>query len=129
MRRIVYISTANAVTEHDIDCILTTANRRNSQDNVTGFLLYNGRNFLQLVEGGQAPLMNLMSRLARDTRHAGISVLVDEPIGERCCPDWHMHRLRLVDDIAMRRSTLENELPTSLCVYPRQLVQNFAVLN
>ena len=129
MRRIVYISTATELTEHDVDRILTTAVRRNAEDDVTGFLLYNGRNFLQLVEGEQVALMNLMKRLVRDTRHTGLSVLIDEAVTERCCPDWQMHRLRLADDIATRRSTLEAELPPALCIFPRKLVQNFAVLN
>lgn len=129
LRRIVYISTATDLTEHDVARILDTASRRNARDKVSGFLLYNGRNFLQLIEGDQAALMNLMARLARDTRHSGMSILVDEPIDVRCCPDWQMHRLKLADDVATRRETLETDLPAALSVYPRQLVQNFAVLN
>ncbi len=129
MRRIVYISTAVSLPASEIERILESATRNNAVMGITGFLLYNGRNFLQLVEGEQAALLSLMVTLRRDVRHSGVTVMIDEPIAERCCPEWRMHQIRLVDNVVMRRSSLEEELPVLLAPYPRTLVENFAMLN
>lgn len=129
MRRIVYISTAGALTAEDVDRLVESAQRNNAQREITGFLLYNGRNFLQLIEGPQASLMSLMAALARDPRHSGMLTLIDEPIEERSCPSWTMHRMRVPFDVALRREKIDAEIPDLISPHARQLVQNFACLN
>lgn len=129
MRRIVYISTSADLPETEVDRILESALRNNARMGITGFLTYNGRNFLQLIEGDQASLLKLMATLRRDPRHSGVAVMVDEVIAERCCPDWQMHRLRLADNIAVRQSQLTAELPVLLAGENRRIVENFALLN
>ena len=129
MRRIVYISTSADLPETEVDRILESALRNNARMGITGFLTYNGRNFLQLIEGDQASLLKLMATLRRDPRHSGVAVMVDEVIAERCCPDWQMHRLRLADNIAVRQSQLTAELPVLLAGEKRRIVENFALLN
>lgn len=129
MRRFVYISTANNLAEADVDAIVATAQRNNAAKGLTGFLYYNGRNFLQMLEGPEAALRSTIATLARDPRHAGMLKLVDEPVARRSCPDWQMRRLRLTDGSARRRETLAEELPEDLPPVVRELVVNFAVLN
>lgn len=129
MRRIVYISTASVLGEHEINAIVASADRNNPPARLTGFLLYNGRNFLQLLEGGEASLLSMYSSLARDRRHAGMSKLVDEPIADRSCPTWNMRWLRLSEDPLARRSELADELPPSLSPPARLLIESFALLN
>jgi len=129
MRRIVYVSTASGLSAADVAHILESAQRNNAEREITGFLLYNGRNFLQLIEGPKASLMSLMGTLARDPRHSGMLTMVDEPIEERSCPSWSMHHMRLAQDLGVRREHLEAELPLPISLQARQLVQNFAYLN
>ncbi|MGN6497028.1 MAG: BLUF domain-containing protein [Tsuneonella sp.] len=109
--------------------MLESAQRNNSLRSISGFLLYNGRNFLQLIEGAEADLRSLMSTLSRDLRHSGMSVLIDEPIDERSCPRWSMHRIRLSDTVELRRLGLVEEIPGPISAHARKLVENFAVLN
>jgi hypothetical protein len=129
MRRIVYISTSAGLPADEVDRLVTSAQRNNAEREITGFLLYNGRNFLQLVEGKQAALMSLMTTLARDPRHSGMLTLIDEPIVERSCPQWTMHRMRLPFDLATRRVHINAQIPAPISPHARQLVQNFAYLN
>lgn len=129
MRRIIYISTSADLPETEVERILESALRNNARMGITGFLTYNGRNFLQLIEGEQAALLKLMATLRRDPRHSGVAVMVDEVIAERCCPDWQMHRLRLADNIAVRRTQLATDLPALLADDNRRMVENFALLN
>ena len=129
MRRIVYISTAADLSTVEVAQILESAQRNNAQREITGFLLYNGRNFLQLIEGPNAALMSLMSMLRRDPRHSGMLTLIDEPIDERSCAGWSMHHMKLSHDMGLRREHVDAELPMMISTQARQLVQNFAYLN
>lgn len=129
MRRIVYISTAGGLSSADLEHLLESARRNNAQREITGFLLYNGRNFLQLIEGPRASLMSLMATLARDSRHSGVLRLIDEAIEDRSCPGWMMHHMRLSADLDRRRAYIDAELPLPISAQARQLVQNFACLN
>ena len=55
MKRLIYISTAiDTIQESDIDDIVATAQRVNEVQSLTGVLLFNGLNFLQLLEGPQS---------------------------------------------------------------------------
>ena len=129
MRQFTYISTAAALAESDIDAILESAQTRNPLNDITGFLLYNGRNFLQLIEGPRSALMTLMVRLAVDRRHSGIVRLEDHSITKRVCPEWTMHRIQLSESIDRRRDELDQALPPALDAVVRRTVLNFASLN
>lgn len=129
MRRIVYISTAGGLPAAEVDQLVAAAERNNFEREITGFLIYNGRNFLQLIEGPKAALMSLMGTLARDPRHSGMLRLIDEPITQRSCPSWSMHRMRLSLDLTTRRSSIASELPAPVSSHARHLVENFAALN
>jgi hypothetical protein len=129
MRRIIYISTAVGLSPADVAHILESAQRNNAQREITGFLLYNGRNFLQLIEGPKAALISLMGTLRRDPRHSGMLTMIDEAIDERSCPNWSMHHVRLSPSLSLRREHLDAELPVPISAQARQMVQNFASLN
>ncbi|MCP5395696.1 MAG: BLUF domain-containing protein [Sphingomonadaceae bacterium] len=129
VRQLVYISTASNLDAAEVERILEISRKNNAEAGISGFLLYNGRNFLQLVEGEEQALTALYDRLGSDPRHDGMVRLADEPIAERSCPDWQMHQLRLADDVIRRRELLMAELPDKLSRDIRQLVLNFAALN
>lgn len=129
LRQYVYISTAPGLGSEDIDNILESCQRNNLERGITGLLLYNGRNFLQLLEGAENDLRWVMRRISADPRHSGISVLDDMACEQRACPDWTMQRIRLVDDLEQRRDTLEAELPSVLDPQIRRVILNFAALN
>ena len=129
MRQFVYISTAIDPDHVSISTILEQSQRNNPQRDITGFLLFNGRNFLQLVEGPDASLIALMNKLATDPRHGGITRLENLPIDRRACPDWTMQYLKLADSVAQRREKLQTSLPPSLAPEISRVVLNFAVLN
>lgn len=129
MRQYVYVSTAEQLEQDDVAAILASCQRNNSERGVTGLLLYNGRNFLQLLEGSDDDLEWIMRRIELDSRHHGISRLYDEPATERACPDWLMKRIALGDPGAARRERLEAELPATLDPHVRRMILNFAMLN
>ena len=129
MRQYVYVSTAEQLDPDDVSAILASCQRNNAERGVTGLLLYNGRNFLQLLEGQTDDLEWIMRRIELDSRHHGISRLYDEPASERACPDWLMKRVALGDSGEARRERLEAELPANLDPHVRRMILNFAMLN
>ena len=124
-----YISTAPSLSREDVDAILDASARNNPEHGITGLLLYNGRNFLQLLEGEVEDIEALMERIGKDPRHTGVSILHVGTIGERVCPDWAMKRVIIADSISNRRQSLEEELPEGLHEDLRKMILNFAVLN
>jgi hypothetical protein len=124
-----YISTAPSLAREDVEAILATSQRNNGARNVTGLLLYNGRNFLQLLEGEESELVSLMVRISHDPRHTGISMIDRRTVPARVCPDWAMQRIQIADNIERRRELLNKELPTELDTDLHKIIMNFAILN
>jgi hypothetical protein len=124
-----YISTAPTLSRDEVDAILATSARNNPARGITGLLLYNGRNFLQLLEGEEEDLVALMLKITEDARHSGITLLDRRAIEQRTCPDWAMKRVLIAESIASRRDMLDAELPEELAPDLRKMIMNFAVLN
>ncbi len=53
-------------------------------------LLYKDGNFLQVLEGSDTSVTELMETVERDNRHRGVLVLTKKPIQERQFPNWSM---------------------------------------
>jgi hypothetical protein len=124
-----YISTAPSLSRADVESILASSARNNPVHNITGMLLYNGRNFLQLLEGEETELVALMGRITRDPRHTGVSMLDRTVVGERICSDWAMKRVLIAESIENRQKILKEGLPKGLAAQTRKIIMNFAVLN
>jgi hypothetical protein len=124
-----YISTAPTLPREEVDSILATSARNNPARGITGLLLFNGRNFLQLLEGEDGEVSALMETITADPRHSGVSVLDRRAIPARACPDWAMKRVMIAESIANRREMLERDLPQGLDPEIRKMIVNFAVLN
>ncbi len=129
LSQFLYISTAPTLPREELESILATSARNNPERGITGLLLFNGRNFLQLLEGEESEVAGLMERITQDPRHSGVSVLDKRPIAERACPDWAMKRVMIAESIASRREMLERDLPLELDPEVRKMIVNFAVLN
>ncbi|MEM9084987.1 MAG: BLUF domain-containing protein [Pseudomonadota bacterium] len=124
-----YISTAPSLSREEVDAILATSQRNNPARDVTGLLLYNGRNFLQLLEGEESELVSLMVRISHDPRHTGISMIDRKTVEQRACPDWAMRRVMIAESIEKRRELISADLPEGLDAQTRKIITNFVVLN
>ncbi|MGQ7830369.1 BLUF domain-containing protein [Altererythrobacter sp. Z27] len=129
LRQYVYISTADGIGPAEIALILEACQRNNAARGITGLLLYNGRNFLQLLEGDVEDLSWVMRKIEADPRHGGVSIIEDISIATRACPDWLMRHIRIADQVSERRATLDAELPAEIEPNLRRIILNFAALN
>ncbi|GGB15724.1 hypothetical protein GCM10011380_01470 [Sphingomonas metalli] len=102
MHQLLYISTAReqAGAPIDADAILAVSRRNNVRDGVTGLLLYDGRRFLQVLEGEEADVVRVFDRISRDPRHRAIVILSRRTIEAREFGDWSMAFQRRDEDAA-----------------------------
>ncbi|MGJ3232004.1 MAG: BLUF domain-containing protein [Oceanicaulis sp.] len=91
LSRLVYVSTASPALERDaFEAIRATAIARNAASGVTGLLIFNGANFMQLLEGPQDNVDAVFESIRRDPRHHGVVRLMAESAEARACPSWAM---------------------------------------
>lgn len=120
MIQLVYVSTAtNLVSDEEISDILGASRRNNERTGVTGLLLYNGRRFLQALEGEQAAVDETYHRIKGDARHRSVSLISSREIEARMFPDWSMAARKVVaeadeTDLQRQVEAMTEELAPSL---------------
>ena len=92
MRQVVYISSVKPglVNSIDPETILTTSRRNNTRDNVSGLLFFNGKRFLQALEGDDAAVDATYARIQKDPRHYALVILSMREVVTREFGRWTM---------------------------------------
>jgi len=88
--QILYISTVSPKETVDLNAILTVARRNNKALDITGLLMFNGKRFLQVIEGPTASVEQTFARIQRDSRHRAHVVLSRKAVDRREFGDWSM---------------------------------------
>ena len=83
-------STTKLMTEHDLEQILTKSRTANAERNVTGVLLYNNGDIMQVLEGEQEAVLQIYEKIKLDVRHRDVTALGDGPIKARNFSQWAM---------------------------------------
>jgi hypothetical protein len=90
-----YVSAApRDLREDELVAILEVSRRDNAICGVTGVLAYHDRGFVQVLEGPEAAVEDLLARIARDPRNTGMSVFDRSRAGGRVFGGWSMGWLR-----------------------------------
>ena len=91
MFELVYFSSANPdLTSTGIANILNTARNFNSENNISGCLIYSNNEFLQILEGDKEIVQDLFTRIKKDKRHRNVILLTENSKEERMFPKWDM---------------------------------------
>jgi Sensors of blue-light using FAD len=94
--RIVYVSTAQpGLTDSDIEDLLNVTQSNNDERYLTGYLVHNGPNFMQLLEGPFNEVDEVYGRILRDRRHTGVVRITAEWAEHRVFPNWSMNYFRV----------------------------------
>ncbi len=87
----VYASVATREFSRDqLDDLLRQSRRNNGASDVTGMLLYRDGRFIQVLEGPEKTVRDLLAVIKADTRHEKVRVLLEEHLTERTFADWTM---------------------------------------
>lgn len=91
MLSVIYVSVADPlIGEQDIAALLVQARRNNQRDALTGALIFNGHNFLQLLEGPGDKVDACLAVIRDDPRHSGMVEIRRREIAERAFAEWTM---------------------------------------
>ncbi|EIC21424.1 phosphate-starvation-inducible PsiE family protein [Thiorhodovibrio frisius] len=91
MIQLVYISAATApMSKQDLKDLLQYCRQHNPQIGVTGMLFYGNGTFLQVLEGEEQVIDELLDTIEQDPRHTGLQVIQRKAITEREYADWSM---------------------------------------
>ncbi|WP_108869716.1 BLUF domain-containing protein [Aquimarina aquimarini] len=94
MKGIVYVSKAiedfTPVTLHQL---AEFASNCNEEHEITGYLYFEKKYFLQYIEGEKGAINRLINNIKNDARHEVLNVQISTDIKERKFPTWHMQQL------------------------------------
>ena len=91
LHQITYISTARpTLLLADVEAILETSRRRNRADEITGLLIFDGKRFLQAIEGPYQAIEETFGRIAADPRHRALVKLSTRSVETREFGPWAM---------------------------------------
>lgn len=91
MKQIIYSSTAAENVDFDaINHLLTQCVSKNNEFGISGMLVFDGKQFLQCIEGDEAQVKQLEENIFRDTRHQNIHLIGEKEITIRLFSQWSM---------------------------------------
>jgi hypothetical protein len=96
--RLMYASrVADGVDPDELLAILRKSKINNPAQGITGVLCgcLNERIFMQVLEGGRAPVNRLYNKLIVDPRHHDVQLMSYEEIGERRFAGWSMGQVNM----------------------------------
>lgn len=79
-----------ALSDEQKQELLEGARQHNSENGITGMLLYFDMVFFQVLEGPEDSLRALYAKIQNDPRHQDVTAHVDEAVSERLFPSWSM---------------------------------------
>ena len=117
--QLVYRSTAvRHLDPSDLLAMLTRSRVNNERCGITGMLLYQAGEFLQMLEGDEQAVRERYDVIARDDRHKWVSLVLTSPTSKRDFPDWTMGFRDLEEGATPARGWTafldEADLPASL---------------
>ncbi|MCL2914614.1 BLUF domain-containing protein [Shewanella corallii] len=88
---LIYISReAEVMTAEALANLLSSAREFNVSKQITGMLLYRDGCFMQVLEGAKADICELFEKIAKDSRHEKVDLLVLEAAERRYFEEWSM---------------------------------------
>lgn len=91
MEYLVFISTAKKLmSDAELLDLLQSVRVKNTENNITGMLLYGDGTFMQVLEGEKEDIRNTYNAIQADTRHRNIIVMITGLLNERVFSKWSM---------------------------------------
>lgn len=123
LKTLTYTSRARLdLTDDELNDIHQTARHINALDGITGLLLFDGSRFLQIVEGAEPAIDNLVERLRGDRRHSAFEVRDERFVERRSFDCWLMELVRVSAGYRDARAEVESILPAEVAAPVRELV-------
>lgn len=102
------------LTDEDLAAIVQTARQLNALNSITGLLIFNGTHFLQVIEGPEPSIEELVTRLRQDDRHHHLEIRDQHGVEQRSFPDWSMELVRVQSQFFEAKDAISRALPSGL---------------
>jgi hypothetical protein len=123
LRSLIYTSVASAgLSDEAVVDIHNSARAFNGLDGISGLLVFNGERFLQIIEGSEDAIEDLLRRLRADPRHTEVTVVEDRPIEKRSFSGWQMALARVSRGPFEPRDDIDKLLPETVSAEIRESV-------
>lgn len=90
IQTVYYSEVTSPIGPQDIEKILASSRKNNARKNITGILAFNGKFFLQALEGLRTDVAICMETISKDPRHKTLCVMHHTEISERDFSGWDM---------------------------------------
>jgi Sensors of blue-light using FAD len=90
LRRLLYSSLAIAPSKAGINSIIQAARKHNSVLAIGGVLFFDGRHFVQVLEGTDESVTSMLERIKADDRHTAITIVANNLVHQREWGNWSM---------------------------------------
>ena len=89
--QLAYVSSPrDGITATDVDEIVKSSTRNNSEIGVTGLLIWRENQFFQVLEGPELAVDILLRHIREDSRHSNLKVIFRKYITKRKFGSWSM---------------------------------------
>jgi hypothetical protein len=123
LKTLTYTSRARLdLADEELNDIHQTARHLNALDGITGLLLFDGSRFLQIIEGAEDAIDNLVERLRLDLRHSAFEIRDERLVEQRSFADWSMELVRVSAGYKSAREEVASILPAGVSAPVRDLV-------
>jgi hypothetical protein len=91
IRQVLYFSRATAhISNAELQALARRAGEMNASKGITGALLFVDQSFIQIIEGEQQSIDELLSIIEGDPRHRDMNITLDRQVRSRDFHDWSM---------------------------------------
>ena len=127
LKSVTYTSRARLdLSDGDLSDIHESARHLNALDGITGLLVFDGVRFLQIIEGPEEAIDDLVERLRRDPRHSAFEIRDEHAIEDRSFPDWSMQLTRVSAGFRQARTEILSILPETTSPTVRDIASRMA---
>jgi hypothetical protein len=109
IHQLIYTSCpSESLTPAALKALMVRSRVNNARLGITGILLHTDDQFMQVVEGPQAAVEDLMERIHKDQRHEDVRIIMAHNVARRDFGEWDM-ALREVPRDALSAGTALSE--------------------
>ena len=90
LKQVIYVSEITDISSDSLTDIYDISQKNNSESGISGCLLIGSNSYLQLLEGPEASVENLYSKIKVDSRHKKVKKLFEQHIEEKLFSSWSM---------------------------------------
>ena len=88
---LIYVSSAVRLMDNvELLKLHQMSKKNNANSEITGMLLYQEGNFMQIIEGEEEHVLELFIKISMDKRHKDIYKIMSGPINKRNFDNWSM---------------------------------------